>query len=109
MSGKSFKVLVRQPAVKPAKRPARSLLADVRELILQARASVARAVDSGLVLLYWHIGRRIRRDVLKEKRAEYGKKILQSLAAKLLAEFGRGYSQRNLANMVRFAEVFADP
>ena len=30
----------------------RPLLADVRELILQARAGVARAVDSGLTTLY---------------------------------------------------------
>lgn len=32
---------------------ARLLLAELRELILQARAGVARAVDSGLARLYW--------------------------------------------------------
>ena len=84
------------------------LLADVREMILQARAGVARAVDSGLVTLYWHVGRRIRQDILKEKRAEYGKQIFYALSRKLTAEFGRGFSERNLANMVRFAEVFPD-
>jgi len=63
-------------------------------------------VNSGLVLLHWHIGCRIRRDVLKEKRAEYGQKILQSLAAKLIHEFGPGYSARNLWHMGRFAEMF---
>ena len=30
----------------------------------------ARAVDAGLVTLYWHIGRRVHRDILNEKRAE---------------------------------------
>jgi hypothetical protein len=85
------------------------LLADVRELILVAREGVARAVDSGLVTLYWHVGRRIRQDILKEKRAEYGKQIFYALSRKLTAEFGRGYSERNLANMVRFAEVFPVP
>ena len=85
-----------------------SLLSDVRELIQQTREGVARAIDSGLVLLYWHVGQRIRRDILKEKRAEYGKQILHALSAKLTAEFGRGFSERNLANMVRFAEVFPD-
>lgn len=29
--------------------------------------------------------------------------------AELTAEFGRGFSERNLANMVRFAEVFPGP
>ena len=69
---------------------------------------MARAVNSGLVALYWHIGQRIRQDILKEKRAEYGKQIFYALSRKLTAEFGRGYSERNLANMVRFAEVFPD-
>ena len=48
---------------------------EVRGLILAAREQVARAVDSGLVTLYWHIGRRIRQDILKKKRAEYGGKL----------------------------------
>lgn len=81
---------------------------DLRELILSARRQVAQAVNAGLTMLYWHIGTRIRKDILKEKRAEYGQEILQSLSAKLAAEFGRGYGARNLANMVRFAEVFPD-
>ena len=96
---------VRAPA-KPAL--ARSLLAEVRQLILQARAGLARAVDSGLTTLYWHVGRRIRQDILKEKRAEYGEKIVHALSAQLIAEFGRGFTMRNLFRMIRFAEVFPD-
>lgn len=105
MSAKTVTCLGRQARPKNSAHP-KILLADVRQLILQARAGVARTVNSGLVLLYWHMGHRIRRDILREKRAEYGEKILQSLSAKLVQEFGRGYSQRNLASMVRFAEVF---
>ncbi len=52
---------IRAPAL-PAHRPA-VLLADVREMILQARAGVARAVDTGLTMLYWHVGRRVRQDI----------------------------------------------
>ena len=103
---------------RPAKRTDRSvaraqepaaLLTDLRELILHAREGVARAVDSGLTTLYWHVGRRIRQDILKERRADYGAKIVSVLSAQLSAEFGRGFSRRNLFNMVRFAEVFPDP
>jgi len=94
-------------AVLPTQSPA-ALLADLRELILHAREGVARAVDSGLTTLYWHVGRRIRQDILKEKRADYGERIVSALAAQLSAEFGRGFSRRNLFNMVRFAEVFPD-
>jgi len=98
----------RASVVLPAAKPI-ALISDVRELILQAREGVARAVDSGLTVLYWHMGRRIRQDILKEKRAEYGEKIVHALSAQLVAEFGRGFSRRNLFNMVRFAEVFPAP
>jgi predicted nuclease of restriction endonuclease-like (RecB) superfamily len=69
---------------------------------------VARAVDFGLVTLYWHIGRRIRQDILKETRAEYGQKIVSALGTQLSDEFGRGFGVRNLFRMIRFAEVFPD-
>ena len=50
-----------------------ALGSDIRELILAARESVAQAVNAGLTTLYWQIGTRIRQDILKEKRAEYGR------------------------------------
>jgi len=84
------------------------LLHDLRALITEARHDVARSVNSALVLLYWKVGERIRKDILKEKRAEYGERILPTLSAKLEVEFGSGFGQRNLASMVRFAEVFPD-
>jgi hypothetical protein len=39
------------------------LVADLREMIVAARRGVARAIDSGLVALYWQIGRRLRQDI----------------------------------------------
>src|SRR5262249_35451358 len=86
----------------------RKLLVDLRELIDSARSVVAQAVNSALVLLYWQVGHRIRTDVLRNQRAGYGEQILPTLSAKLVPEYGQGYSQRNLARMVRFAEVFPD-
>jgi predicted nuclease of restriction endonuclease-like (RecB) superfamily len=100
------KLALAKASAKPAR--AAPLLADVRGLILAARERVARAVDSGLVTLYWHIGRRIRQDILKEKRAEYGTEIVATLSRQLEAEFGRGFAEKNLRRMVQFAEVFPD-
>ena len=40
------------------------LLGDIRALIEAAREQTARAVNSALVGLYCHIGKRIREDVL---------------------------------------------
>lgn len=53
-------------------KPTNSLFNDLRALIIEARQDVARQVNSALVLLYWRVGKRIRQDILKEKRAEYG-------------------------------------
>ena len=67
---------------------------------------VARSVDATLVLLYWRLGRRIREDILKEKRAAYGEEIVATLSQQLSAEFGRGFSRYNVSRMVQFAEAF---
>jgi DUF1016 N-terminal domain len=85
-----------------------TLLDDLRELITVARQDAARTVNSALVMLYWNVGRRIRQDILKGKRAGYGEQIVHALSAQLAAEFGNGFGRRNLFNLVRFAEVFDD-
>jgi len=85
-----------------------NLLADLREMILGARVQVARAVDAGLVTLYWNMGRRIRQDILKEKRADYGERIVSAVGRELGMEFGRGFSEKSIRHMIRFAEAFPD-
>jgi predicted nuclease of restriction endonuclease-like (RecB) superfamily len=85
-----------------------ALLVDLRQLIAAAREQTARVVNAGLVLMYWHIGRRIQADVLKNERAEYGQEILQTLSEKLTQEFGRGFSEKALHRMIQFAGVFPD-
>lgn len=92
----------------PARGGATALLNEVRELILATRANLAQHINSALVLLYWQIGARIRREILKEKRAGYGERIFYALSRKLATEFGSGFSQANLFHMSRFAEVFPD-
>jgi hypothetical protein len=62
------------------------------------RARVAATVNSGLTLLYWRIGQRICKDILLEKRAEYGAEIVAGVARQLKAEFDRGLSRSNLFN-----------
>jgi predicted nuclease of restriction endonuclease-like (RecB) superfamily len=59
-----------------------------------------------LVLLYWRVGTRIRQDILKEERGEYGEQIVATVARQLTAEFGQGFSEKNLWRMVQFAEAF---
>ena len=100
--------LIKASSPLPAKGGGKALLGDVRAMILEARQTVARGVNAALVVLYWNIGQRIRRDILREKRAEYGERIVAALGRQLEREFGRGFTRRNVFNMVRFAEVFSD-
>ena len=72
------------------------ILRDLRGLIAEARQDVARQVNSTLALLHWRIGKRILRDILEEKRADYGKKIVSSLRRQLGREFGQGFGDKNL-------------
>jgi len=51
-------------------------------LIEQARGRVAQAINSELVMLYWRVSRRINEDMLKGRRAEYGKQIFSMLSGK---------------------------
>jgi len=85
-----------------------ALLSDIRSLIEAARIRVSITANVEMVLLYWHIGNRILKDILGMERADYGKQIVQTLSGKLILEYGRGYSRTNLFHMIRFAEVFSD-
>lgn len=84
------------------------LLGDIRSLIESARQRAAQAVNTELTMLHWRIGERIRKDILGQERAEYGEQIVSTLSRQLTAGYGRGFSRRNLFNMIRFAEVFPD-
>ena len=85
------------------------LFSDIRRLIEETRRGVAQTVNSALTLMNWHIGKRINDEILKNKRAEYGKEIIASLSQQLSAEYGRGFTRDNLFRMMQFAELFADP
>jgi ParB-like chromosome segregation protein Spo0J len=85
-----------------------TLLNDVRRLIESARVRAAVAVNSELVWLYWQVGNRVREDLLEERRAEYGMKIVSALSRQLTLEYGSGFSEKTLRHMIRFAEVFPD-
>jgi len=85
-----------------------NLIGDIRSLIETARQNVAVTVNAGLTILYWQIGSRIRQDILKEKRAEYGKEIVTTLSAKFVNDYGNNFNEKNLRRMIQFAEVFPD-
>ena len=84
------------------------LFNDICQIIEEARQRVAISVNSELTLMYWHIGERVNRDSLHDKRAEYGKAIVSTLSAQLMDLYGKDFNTRNLRRMMQFAREFAD-
>lgn len=82
------------------------LLGEIRNMIEDSRSYVAVSVNASLTMLYWRIGKRIREDVLKGVRAEYGKEIVLSLSRQLVLDYGNNFSEKNLRRMIQFADVF---
>lgn len=81
----------------------------MRQALIEAsRQRAASAVNAELTLLFWRIGHRIHTEVLAGQRAGYGEEILPTLAAQLSLDYGRGFGEKNLRRMVKFAVIFPD-
>lgn len=86
-----------------------ALFKDVSALIDSAKAEVAAVVNTGMTLLYWHIGDRINCELLNNERAKYGQKTIATLAEQLTQQYGGNqFSLRNLRRMMQFAACFPD-
>jgi predicted nuclease of restriction endonuclease-like (RecB) superfamily len=83
-----------------------ALFGDVAGMIDSARQRVAAKVNSELVALHWSVGQRVREQVLGGERAEYGRRVVKRLAARLTERYGRGWGQRSIERMVTFAEAY---
>ena len=86
----------------------KKLLQIIANLIEKSRQRVMRTVNSEMMQLYWDVGRQIRHSLLDNKKAEYGKQIIEKLGEELTVQYGKGFNVRNLFHMVRFYDVVPD-
>ncbi len=94
---------MKKPEILPAKSDTQ-VYESIRAALTQARGKVLTAVNDAMVTVYWEIGRHIAEAV--GERAEYGRKLLVFLSVRLTAEFGKGFTERNLRAMRQFYETF---
>ena len=81
----------------------KDVYSSIKELMDNARNSVAREVNNILIQTYWEIGRIIVEDEQgNSDRAEYGKQLVTDLSKRLTKEYGKGFSRSNLQNMRNF-------
>jgi predicted nuclease of restriction endonuclease-like (RecB) superfamily len=85
-----------------------NLINELKQIIDNAKQQVTQKVNSTITIAYWHIGKKINEDILQNKRAEYGKQIVKSLAKELVSQYGKSFEVRNLQRMMQFAEFFSD-
>jgi len=81
-----------------------NIVSDVKQEILLARQRIINGANRELVELYWKIG------VIINERKSWGDKLIQNMARDITLEFPalRGFSQRNLKYMSKFAKIYTD-
>lgn len=83
------------------------LVNDVKQIIGEAQRFAYNAVNVALVQRNWLLGKRIAEEELKgEDRAEYGAAVIKNLSTELTAEYGKGFSERNLWKYKQFYLMF---
>lgn len=75
------------------------LINSIGELLESARSRIANTVNNIMVQVYWQIGKYIVEfEQNGKERAEYGKKLLQTISQDLTVRYGKGFSHSNQFN-----------
>lgn len=84
----------------------RSTLKEIITTIKKSRYQMLKKVNKETVQLYWSIGKTVS---IKTNQHRWGKSIVEKLAKDLQSEFPgvRGFSARNIWNMKKFYETYA--
>ena len=78
------------------------------KVVRNARSAAARSVNLAMVYAYFEVGRIVvEEEQASAARAEYGGQVLTPVSERLTAEFGRGFSRTNVAQMRQFYRVYA--
>lgn len=86
-----------------------SIIDDACMIINICQRSAYRSVNIQLIRRNWLLGKRIADEELADGNGEnYGKTIVKNLSIELTSRYGKGYTQRNLYNYIRFYRLFPD-
>jgi predicted nuclease of restriction endonuclease-like (RecB) superfamily len=78
-------------------------LEQIKQLVRNAQQKLVKQVNHLMVSTYFELGKQIvEQEQQGKNEAEYGKYLLQELSKSLTAEFGKGYSKRNLELIRKF-------
>ncbi len=86
-----------------------TLVDEIRKIVLDSKSQAIHSVNSVMTMMYWEIGNKINHEILKNRRAEYGKSIVVTLTRQLRQEFGKSFEEKNIRRMIQFAQIFDKP
>jgi len=85
-----------------------TLYTNIKTIIDTSKEQATIQLNNTMVLSYWDIGRELKEEILKEKRATYGKEVVKKISEKLSLEYGRGYSKASLLRMIQVYTIFSE-
>ena len=91
------------------KKAYQNILNEIISIVENSKNQLIVQANNVLTLTFWNVGNRIKKEILKDKRAEYGKQIVVTLSRDLVKKYGRSYDEKNLRRMIQFAKIFSDP
>lgn len=95
------------PNIEPTKNIS-TLYSNIKSIIDTSKEQAVLHVNNTMIISYWRIGERLQKEILKDKRATYGKEIVKKISEKLTLEYGRGYSKASLFRMIQVYMIFSE-
>jgi hypothetical protein len=86
----------------------RDLLGDIKTRVRQAQSRAALSANAEMILMYWDVGRMI---AVRQQQEGWGAGVIPRLAADLKNDLPeeKGFSERNIGYMIRFARDYGVP
>jgi len=84
------------------------LFKKVSEIIENRKFRAASYANSEITLMFWEIGQYVDSVLLGGERAEYGRRIVATLAQQLMERYGNSFERTKISRMIKFAKLFPD-
>ena len=83
-----------------------NIVLGIAAIVSEAKRKTVVHVNSTLNMMYWQVGKYLLDELHYETYGQYGKSVLQGIAARLTAMFGRGFTRTALVRMMNVAQAF---
>jgi len=84
------------------------LVIDLSEIIERKHHELLTVTNSGLVTLFWQIGKVLNECIDKNKSIKYGNSVIDAISTQLITKYGSYFAKKNLKKLGQFAEQFPD-